>query len=279
MKKLTILAFLVAACGVGRTASATLSYSTGFSTLTQNFDTLSSSAGTPAWSNNTTLPGWYLFNGAGTAISSTYLVGTGSVNTGSFYSFGATTTPERALGGVASGGAYFGSPAAGTVAGYIAVGIVNNLGVNLGTFTVGFDGEQWRDGGAAVPTVPAAQTMVLEYGFGATFGAVSTWTAPGGSFNFTSPVFTNTAAGAAVVGNVAGLAAGLGGTVNGVSWAPGSTLWIRWIERNDFGNDHGLAVDNFRFSSVPEPTAYLFGAFASMLGGGVAVGRRMFARS
>jgi hypothetical protein len=66
-------------------------------------------------------------------------------------------------------------------------------------------------GGAATPT---AQTMVVEYGFGTSFTAVSTWTPSGSGFNFTSPVFTNTASGAAVDGNTAGLIAGLGGSVN-----------------------------------------------------------------
>jgi hypothetical protein len=280
MKKFAILVIVMTAFGVGRAAFATLSYSTGFSTLPQNFDSLGMS-GTPAWTNNSTIPGWYLFNGANAAITSTYRADPGTSNSGSFYSFGAASTMERSLGGVASGGAYFGSPASNTIAGYIAVGITNNLGVNVSTFTVGFDGEQWRDGGLATGiTVPSAQTMVLEYGFGATFAGVTTWTAPGGSFNFASPVFTSTTSGgAAVVGNSAGLTAGLGGTVTGATWAAGDTLWIRWIERNDIGNDHGLSVDNFRFASVPEPSAYLFGALATILGGGAAFGRRLFARS
>jgi hypothetical protein len=41
-------------------------------------------------------------------------------------------------------------------------------GAALDSFTVGFDGEQWRDGGNTT-----AQTMVLEYGFGSAFNAVS----------------------------------------------------------------------------------------------------------
>jgi hypothetical protein len=40
-------------------------------TYAQNFDTLTTSTSSTAWSNDTTLPGWYLFNQAasGTAIS------------------------------------------------------------------------------------------------------------------------------------------------------------------------------------------------------------------
>jgi hypothetical protein len=48
-------------------------------------------------------------------------------------------------------------------------------------------------------------------------------------------------------------------------------LWVRWIERNDVGNDHGLAIDDFSLSAavaaVPEPQSW-----ALMLGGLAALG-------
>src|SRR5205814_182106 len=137
-----------------------------------------------------------------------------------------------------SGGTYFGSPVAGTVAGWIAVALENKTAAAITSINVGYDGEQWRNGGNASM---AAQTMVLEYGFGSTFAAVSTWTAPGAAFNFTSPVTGATAA--AVDGNSAGLIAGRGGSIStGFTWAVDDTLWIRWIENNDVGFDHGLGL-------------------------------------
>ncbi len=209
------------------------------------FDNLASAGASNAWANNSTMSGWSLFNGVGGAIA-TYAAGTGSGTAGAFYSFG-STAGDRAFGGVGSGGTYFGSPSAGAVAGYIAVAFSNGTGLVLDSFSAGFNGEQWRNGGNAT-----AHTMVMEYGFGASFGAVSGWTAPGGSFNFTGPIATATAA--AVDGNVAGLMTGLGGTIATI-WAPGDTLWLRWTERNELGSDHGLAIDNFSFSvtAVPEP--------------------------
>lgn len=237
--------------------------SSGF-TYAQNFDTLTLATSAQAWANDSTLPGWSLFIASGTAAP-TILGGTGSSTTGSFYSFGAASAPDRALGGLGSGGAYYGSQPANSVAGWIAVSFSNDTGAPLAGFTIGFDGEQWRDGGAAAP---AAQAMVLQYGFGASFGAVTTWTTPGGSFNWSSPVFTNTASGAAIDGNVAGKFAGVGGTVS-TSWAAGDALWVRWVELNDTGNDHGLAIDNLSFSvtAVPEP-----GTLALLLAGLASVG-------
>lgn len=240
--------FLAAAaallCAVS--AQAAVSLGSPAATYSQSFDTLASSGTNPAWANNSTLPGWSLFNALGAAVP-TYIVNNGSSTTGGFVSYGATGATERALGGLGSGGTYFGSPAAGAVAGYIALALSNDTGVELASFTLGFDGEQWRNGGNATP-----HTLVLEYGFGATFASVTGWAAPGAGFNFTSPIATTTAA--AVDGNTAGLVGGLGGTV-ATAWAPGQTLWLRWTETNELGSDHGLAIDNLSVSvtAVPEP--------------------------
>jgi hypothetical protein len=154
------------------------------------------------------------------------------------------------------------------VAGYIAAGFANTSGLVLDSFTLRFDGEQWRNGGNAT-----AQTMVLEYGFGASFATVTTWTQPAGDFNWTSPVASATAA--AVDGNALGRVANRGGTL-GTSWAPGDTLWVRWIETNDAGNDHGLAIDNLSFSvtAVPEPGTHALLLAGLGLVGWLARGRR-----
>lgn len=225
----------------------------------EDFDALTTSTSTTAWSNDLTLPGWSLFIGTGAAAPS-YAADNGGSNTGTFRSYGSSGSGERALGGAGSGGSYFGAPASGAIAGWIAVAFSNDTGTALTGFTLGFDGEQWRNGGNT-----SAQPMVLEYGFGSSFGSVD-WTAPGGSFDWSSPVIGSTAA--AVDGNAAGRIAGLGGRVETV-WAAGDTLWIRWTERNDAGNDHGLAIDNLSFSvsAVPEP-----GAAAMLLAGLAAVG-------
>lgn len=227
----------------------------------ENFDSLATAptavnTAALAWTNDTTVAGWSLFAqpAPGVAIP-TYIAGNGSSNAGNFYSFGTVASTDRALGGLGSAGAYFGAPAAGAVAGWMAVALQNNSGSAFSSFTVGLNGEQWRNGGNATL---AAQTMVMQYGFGASFAAVSSWTAPGGSFNWSSVV--NSATAGAVDGNVAGLVAGVGGTVN-TTWNAGDTLWIRFIENNDTGNDHGLALDNFTFSAasvgaVPEPQTY-----------------------
>lgn len=246
MIRKSILALLLA--GVGAHASASINVNTTSFAYTQNFDSLPTTG--TSWSNDSTLAGWSLFNAAGNAITA-IAAGDGSSNTGSFYNFGTTSNSDRSLGGTGSGGTYFGSPASGAVAGYIAAAFTNITGNQIADVTIGFNGEQWRNGGNT-----NAQSMVLEYGFGSSFGAVSTWTAAGSSFNWSSPVTGSTAA--AVNGNAAGLVAGIGGTFATPTWSNGSTLWVRWVEKNDASNDHGLAIDNFTISvtAVPEPKNY-----------------------
>lgn len=254
---------ILAAVGTVSSHAAISITSTSF-TYSQTFDTLASSGTGNAWTNDTTLSGWHLFRqpSPGTAMTA-YNAGTGSSNAGAIYSFG-TAAGDRALGGLGSGGTVFGSPSNGSVAAWIAVCFTNNTATPVKSITVGFNGEQWRDGGA---TTPNAQTMVLEYGFGSSFTTVPLWTAPGGLFDWTSPVFSNTGTGAAVDGNVAGLVSNRGGTLSSLNWAVGETLWIRWIERNDVGNDHGLAIDNFQITAVtpvPEPGALILSSVASL---------------
>lgn len=208
----------------------------------QTFDTLASSG------SGLTLPaslaGWglYLANGA----SATYAANTGSSNSGSFYSYG--NSSDRALGALGSSGTFWNGVANDAVAGYITLSLSNDSQATITSFSLSFDGEQWRNGGST------AQSMVLEYGYGATFGAVTTWsTAP--DFTWSSAVNGGTAG--AINGNTVGLSA-VSGTLS-VDWQSGSTLWLRWVEKNDQGIDHGLAIDNVQITSVsavPEPSSY-----------------------
>jgi hypothetical protein len=258
MKKL-LLASLASSLLPISASVAAVSFTGSYS---QNFDSLANTGTAVAWTQDTTLTGWFLFQYTGGNIAD-YNAGDGTLNTGHFYSFGTGTATDRALGGTASSGTYFGSPgpASGALAGYIAVSLQNTTGGTLDHFTLSYDGEQWRNGGNAT-----AQTMQLQYGFGSTFAGVTTWNTPGGNFDFTSPVASITAAG--VDGNSAGLAANRGGTVSSLTWNDGDTLWVRWIENNDAGNDHGLAIDNFSVSiaPVPEPSSIALGIIGGLAG-------------
>lgn len=259
---------------------------------TQSFDSLTVDSSTTNWQNDSTLPGWSLFRintgmePAPVAIQK-YELSDGTLDLGRFYSFGTTGDSDRALGAV--GKSPFGDGISAptgvsipnnSLAGWIAVCFTNDTMTTLNQFSVEFDGEQWRQGGDNEP--PVAQTMEFEFGFGSTFSSVTTWTKPGGNFNFTSPVFSVNSG--PVDGNSSGMGGGLvadrGGTVTGLNWGAGETLWFRWIEWNDDVFDHGLAIDNFSFmaTAVPEPSAALFGGLVAGLSCFAALAKWMVGR-
>jgi hypothetical protein len=238
------LLFIVVASFVGFGSYGQITITTGTLNYSQNFDGLVGITNSNiTWANNSNLTGWYLYNGSNAAIT-IYGAETGSTGNATYCSYGATSgNTERALGSVGSGGTYWGSPSSGAVAGYLAVALTNSSGNTINSATIGFDGEQWRNSGNAT-----AQTMTMQYGFGATFATVGTWTTAGSTFNLTSPIATATTA--AVDGNIAGKIGGLGGTISSLNWTNTSILWLRWVETNDSGNDHALAIDNFTFSAT-----------------------------
>jgi uncharacterized protein len=241
-----LLFFVAVAVFTAGTAHAQcVSLTTIGAPLTQPFDALAQAGTNVAWTDNSTIAGWY-------STRTTYNAGTGSSNTGALYSFGvAGTNPvtDRALGGVGSGGT-------GTF--YWAGCFTNNTGVPLTSVDIAYVGEQWRDGGAAVPV---AQTMAVEYQVAAA-GTITDadtpttgWTAVP-ALNFTSPTFTNTGTGAALDGNAPANRTARATTI--VTGVPvGDQFWIRWRDLNDGGNDHGLAIDEFGITpqgAPPMPT-------------------------
>lgn len=191
---------------------------------TQHFDGLAPTGTSNAWTDNTTITGWY-------STRTTYNAGTGSSSTGALYSFGTGTDPERALGSVGSGGT-------GTV--YYGVRLKNNTLQSISSIRVQYRGEQWRNGGNA-----SAQNLSFSYLSGATVtnvGGFDYTAVP--ELSFTSLVNTITAA--PVDGNTS--FSNLDYTITGLSIGSGQEIMLRWEDLNDAGNDHGLAIDDLELT-------------------------------
>jgi hypothetical protein len=271
------LATISATC-LPQFSPAQISYTTPGANYSQDFNSLPTTPEnvsiqtTIPWTDNSTssgtqtsLPGWYLWHPiiqteGGINSHQRIRIGAGTSNTGSFWDFGTSSTTDRALGSVGSNTMANESDTANPMV--IGLRLSNNTGFTLTEFTVTYDGEQWRNGGSGT-----ANQLTFAYGIGAT---TADWTNASfiavAGLNFTAPVVSATAA--AVDGNAAGKVSGITATVSGISWAPGTDLWLRWSDVNNLGADDGLAIDNVNFSAtqVPEPSVFsLLGLSAAAL--------------
>ncbi|MFN8596888.1 MAG: PEP-CTERM sorting domain-containing protein [Anaerolineae bacterium] len=215
-----VISFLLALI-LATTASAQISM-LPLSPYTQNFDTLAISG------SSSTLPtGWALAE-TGTGANTTYTAGTGSGNTGDTYSFGATSSTERALGTLQSG----------SVIPVIGVGFTNNTGNTIGQLGISYTCEQWRLGATA-----RVDRLDFQYSTDATSLTTGTWT----NFDLldcTAPVTSGTVG--ALDGNAANNRLSISSSLSGTLSIPnGTSFWIRWQDFNAAGADDGLAVDDF----------------------------------
>lgn len=88
---------LVLGTAANAASAQCVSLTTLGSAYTQNFDTLSNTAGSTT--NNLTIPGWFLTeSGGGARDNEQYAVDTGASTTGDMYSYGSAGSTERALG-------------------------------------------------------------------------------------------------------------------------------------------------------------------------------------
>lgn len=207
--------------------------------LTESFDTLASS-GSPSWTDNSTIPGWYAQFGTNATNPTAYTPSTGSSATGALYSFGSTSAIDRALGSVGSGT---------TTDIFWAVKLTNNTGATITSLSVSYTGEEWRAGGCTpTPCTPAAQTVDFQYQI-ASAGVITDANNPNTGWldhdplDFTSPQ-TGTSTATALDGNSAANRTAFSSTIS-VTINPGQEVWLRWKDINHANNDHGLAIDNF----------------------------------
>ena len=220
------------------------------STINENFDSLGSANVNGLFSATigvqSNLPGSTGFAGtkiAGTGTSAANFVASdGTANSGAIYTFGAGGDSDRALGAIASG----------TNAMAFGFRLVNNSANVLQDITVSFTQENWRSSTSVVNTIAASwSTSASPTDF---LSAASGFTNVS-SLDLVGP--TPVANNGALNGNLAANQAARSFTFAGINLAVGSSLYLRWQDVNDVGNDAGLAIDNMTISAtaVPEPTS------------------------
>ena len=221
-------------------AFAQVSLATLENPYTQNFDQTGASGlpatGSVTWTDDSTIPGWYLgrtASGAGTAAPAappyTVAADTGSGTGGAFYSYGSASANDRALGSLNSNA---------TRDQYIGLRLKNSTGSTITSLDVAYVGEQWRNGGNTT-----AQSLTFGYATGAavTDPTVGTYTAVP-NLDFTGPIATSTAA--TLEGTAAANRTAKSFQITNLNIAAGEEIMLRWKDTSEPGNDHGFAVDD-----------------------------------
>src|SRR5690348_6940112 len=157
------LALAVAALAVltltPRLGAQCVSLTTLGAASTQNFDTLSNTAGSTT--NNLTITGWFMTElGGGTRDNEQYAVDTGASTTGDTYSYGAAAATDRALGALLSG----------TLQSTFGVCFTNNTGSTVTNLAIAYTGEEWRLGNAG-----RTDRIDFQYSLDATSLTTGTW--------------------------------------------------------------------------------------------------------
>lgn len=219
-------AFLVAPIKL----QAQLSITQANSTITQNFDTLANSGSTSAQTGGIFDLGWsFLESGADT----TYRTGTGSASTGDTYSFGSSSSSDRA----------FGMLQGGSFSSILGFKFTNNTGLTITSLDVGYTGETWRlntSGADSLAFSHQSGSQTLNAASGWTTVAGLAFTTPTGS---TGPVDGNNATYRTVISPV---------TISGLTIGNGTTYTLRWVDGSG-SNSAGMGIDDFSIKLYGAP--------------------------
>ena len=189
--------------------------------ITQDFNSLANTGTSSA------VPSGWSFLETGTGSNTIYAADPGSATGGNTYSYGSTSSTERAFGGLQSG----------SVTPLIGASFTNNTSSTITSLTISYTGEQWRLG-----TAGRVDRLDFSYGINATSLTAGTYVlAP--SLNFTAPTTTGTVG--AIDGNLAANKTVISFAITNITINSGSTFWIKWTDFNASGADDGLSIDDF----------------------------------
>jgi hypothetical protein len=218
----SLLALLLTGTSAQLAAATIAQFNTPF---TEDFDTLASAT-------SSVLPAGWFFIETGSSANATYGAGNGSSSTGNTYSFGSTSSTDRALGGVRTTGV---ASAFGTL-------LTNGTGGFITALSVAFTGEQWRLG-----ALGRADRLDFGYSLDATSLATGNWVDVD-ALDFVAPITAG--ATGALDGNLAANHVLSSYTITGLNLPNSANIWLRWVDVDATGSDDGLAIDDVSISAL-----------------------------
>lgn len=248
--KLTLLLGLISAFAVIPAASGGIAI-TGSGEYTQNFDTLPGTGGANAvhaWTNDSTLPGWFAEGQVAGGALTEIRVGPTSSNGSSiyFYSLGNPIgSSDRALGCAQTNTSNTNNFAFGLL-------FHNESGTTVSFDTFSFWGEQHRYSGAAASVNTAWYKIGTDPITSPSVASSDGWTALP-SLDFSSPAFNGNnpdALGPSTVtdGNTENYHTFVSADISDISLQPDEYIMFRFFDPDHSGSDHCLGYDDVRVS-------------------------------
>ena len=252
MKKLTLTLAALAVLPSAALAGP-VSITAGSLTYTQDFDSLGTASA--AWTNDSTIPGWFAQINSGATATGSAQAANGTVILSGLLNLGTAAAPDRALGSKATGTGNLANIA-------YAVSFQNNSAKPVALTQLQYTGELWRTN-TGTGTPPAAVdeeytvfyqvsgtavTNILSGGTAAAAAPGAGFTAPGAGANWINPL--NSPLGLALDGNLAANRTTITYSPSGVNLLPGRFLMIKWTDANESGTDGFQGIDDVTVSFI-----------------------------
>lgn len=201
------------------------------------------------------LPGWQLARVGGSTTGNIAMWEASAGAGGRFYAYGDGS--NRSLGMLASG----------TAIGAFGVSYVNNTADTFNQVTITYTRQIWHVQGTSNATEQYETRFLFSYGTSAAGISSSDYISNSNMTSFPaldaiSPeenTVNSTVSGTDPDRQRFGASPQwsevVTATINGVDWAPGETLFLRWVDFDAPGFDAGMSIDDFSMTAViPEPS-------------------------
>ena len=213
--------------------------------VTENFNSLTVSNTITPWLQNSTLPNWYAYEMDPYYKPIDFSADSGTGTGGRLYSYGRAQRSDRALGSLCS---------SGNDSIVFAWRLKNTTGLKVDSIKISFTGEQWRRTSGTI-----ANKLLFFYKKSSNFSkidSVSIRNLTGNGFTyFQSLDFLSPQTGSITSflnGNDAANSKFLSQTIE-VTLADGEEIILLWLDDDEAGNDHGLAIDNISVTFLINP--------------------------
>lgn len=213
--------------------------------ITENFNSLTSSNSLSSWVQNATLKDWYAYEMDPYNKPIDYSGDSGTGTSGRLYSYGRAFRNDRALGSLCSG-------SNDTIV--FGWRLKNNTSMKTDSLKISYTGEQWRRSSGT-----AANKLLFFYKVASSIVGIDSVTIrnlTGKGFtyfsglDFSSPQTGTTTS--SLNGNDIANSKFLSQKIS-VSITPGEEIMLLWLDDDEAGNDHGLAIDNVSVTLLTNP--------------------------